>query len=87
VKGVEPGELPIRWTADGRSILVRPGAPTRRDIDRIDLGPDARTRWKTFEPADPAGVDAGRAGGRLADEKTCVFSYRRVLGELYSRPG
>jgi WD40 repeat protein len=87
VRGVDVGEIPIRWSADGRAILVgrRAGAPGT--IDRIDIESGARTRWKTFEPSDPSGVDAVGPAVVSADEKTWVFSYRRVLGDLYLATG
>src|SRR5262249_27244393 len=83
VKGVEPGELPIRWLADGKSILVGRRSNPPGIVDRIDLATGTRTRWKTFEPTDPAGVDAVGPAVVSADEKSCVFSYRRVTGDLY----
>ena len=87
VKGVELGELPIRWSADGRAILIgrRSGAPGV--IDRLELATGARTRWKTFDPSDPTGVDVVGPAVVSADEKGCVFSYRRVLGDLYLATG
>ena len=56
IQGLEAGEDPIRWSADGRALfLYRPGELPAR-IFRMDLASGRRELWRTLLPPDPAGV-------------------------------
>jgi eukaryotic-like serine/threonine-protein kinase len=83
VSGVEPGERPIGWTADDRSLFVYRYAEMPAHVFRLDLATGKRTLWKQLLPPDPAGVD--HIGGILisADEKSYVYSYYPNLSDLY----
>jgi Tol biopolymer transport system component len=87
VPGVSPEDLPLRWTPDGRSLyLWRPSAPPGR-IDIVDLQTGRRTAWKEFRPPDPAGVLQVGPVVMASDGRSYVYSYRRVLDELYVATG
>jgi hypothetical protein len=91
---VEPGEpRPVpglalddrvaRWSPDGRSLFVynavaRPGA-----VDVVDVQSGRRTLWKEFHPPDPAGVLQIEPFVLSQDGTSYVYSYRRLLDELY----
>jgi len=77
------GELPVAWSADGRSIFVyRPAElPTR--VDRIELVTGRRTLWKELRPAEPAGIEFIGPILMTADAKAYVYGYRRLLTDLY----
>jgi WD40 repeat protein len=83
VSGIEKGEEPIRFSADGRSVFVaRPEeAPLR--VFRVDLGTGARSHWRDFEPADRAGLSYVRNVLISADASAYAYQYRRWLSELY----
>ena len=83
IKGVNPGELPITWSSDGRSIYIyQPGELPAR-VYRIDLQTGQRTLWKQLMPSDPAGVETIGPILMTPDASTCVFGYHRMLSDLY----
>jgi Tol biopolymer transport system component len=83
IPGLEPGEDPIRWSADGRSLYVyRPGELPAR-IYRMDLATGRRELWRTLLPPDPAGVVSIRPPLLTPDGSTGVYSYSRFLGTLF----
>ena len=83
VPGVTPPDVMIGWTSDGRSlyILRSSGIPTR--IDVVDLESGRSMPWKEFRPPDPAGVFQVSPAHVAPDGKSYVYSYRRLLEDLY----
>ena len=55
--------------------------PTR--IDLLDVESGRRTPWKEFRPPDPAGVFAVGPARVTPDGKAYVYSYRRLLDDLF----
>jgi len=87
VPGLESVDIPLRWTADGASIFVyRPSAPPLR-VEKVDVKTGRRTLWKEIRPSDPSGVNQVGPIQISPDEKTYVYSYRRMLGDLYLATG
>jgi dipeptidyl aminopeptidase/acylaminoacyl peptidase len=83
IKGLNPGEQPITWSADGRSLYIyQPGELPAR-VDRLDLETGQRTLWKELMPSDPAGVETIGPILMTPDASTCVFGYHRMLSDLY----
>ena len=83
IPGFNPGELPITWSADNRSLYVyQPGEMPAR-VDRLDLQTGQRTLWKQLMPTDPAGVETIGPILMTPDAQTCVFGYHRMLADLY----
>jgi dipeptidyl aminopeptidase/acylaminoacyl peptidase len=80
--GTSRGELPIRWSADGRSLYVVRGLGRPAHVDLVDVATGARRPWKDLEPADPAGVLQIGPIHISADGGSYVYSYRRQLDEL-----
>jgi eukaryotic-like serine/threonine-protein kinase len=83
VKGIEPGEVLIRWSGDGKSLFVyRPGElPVQ--IQRLALETGDREPLMELMPADPAGVSTIGQIRLTPDGKSCVYSFKRILSELY----
>ncbi len=77
---LQPGEEPVRWSADGSAIFVESGVPTR--IFRVDLKSGQRQFWKELMPADPAGLH-GVVPFLTPDGKTYAYGYARTLTDLY----
>jgi len=50
VAGLAASEMPIGWTADGASVLVR----TEGRIDRVNAQTGARDAWVTLRPSNPS---------------------------------
>jgi Tol biopolymer transport system component len=87
VPGMEPDDIPFRWTADGTSIFVyRPSAPPLR-IETVDVKTGRRKLWKEIRPPDPSGVEQVGPIQIAPDETSYVYSYRRALDELYLATG
>ena len=87
VPGLEPDDIPLRWTADGASIFVyRPSAPPLR-VEKVDVKTGRRTLWKEIRPPDPSGVEQVGPMQIAPDETSYVYSYRRALDELYLATG
>jgi hypothetical protein len=87
VPGLEPEDIPLRWTANGASIFVyRPSAPPLR-VEKVDVKTGHRTLWKEIRPPDPSGVEQVGPIEITPDETSYVYSYRRALDELYLATG
>jgi hypothetical protein len=85
VPGVEPGDVPVDWADDGRSLFVASGGgggPSLKVV-RLDTRTGARTPWREIRPPDPVGV-AGLEGLRVAlDGRSYVYNIRRVVSTLF----
>jgi serine/threonine protein kinase/Tol biopolymer transport system component len=85
VEGLDPNDLPLRFTDDQRFLFVT--HDTRQNVTariyRIELATGRRELWKEFSMRDPTGVS--RIGGTsiTPDGKTVVFSYGQRLSDLY----
>ena len=77
------GELPIRWSADGRTLYIfQPGQmPTR--VSRVEIASGKRELWKELMPADPTGVVRILDVQITPDGKSYAYSHLRALSELY----
>jgi formate--tetrahydrofolate ligase len=60
------------------SAVARPGV-----VELVDVQSGKRTPWKEFHPPDPAGVLQIEPFVISADGASYVYSYRRLLDELY----
>ncbi len=83
IRGLNPGEQPITFSADGRSLFIyQPGELPAR-VYRLDLQSGQRTLWRQLMPSDPAGVENIGPILLTPDAKTCVYGYHRLLADLY----
>jgi serine/threonine protein kinase len=83
INGLNPGEQPITFSSDGRSLYIyQPGELPAR-VDRLDLQTGQRVRWKELMPSDPAGVENIGPILLTPDAKNCVYGYHRMLADLY----
>jgi hypothetical protein len=86
IAGMELGEQPIGWTADGGSIYVyRPTVPAR--VFRVELSSGKRQLWKELTPIDPVGVFFIRPPHIANDGRSFVYNYGRILSDLYVADG
>jgi serine/threonine protein kinase/sugar lactone lactonase YvrE len=83
ILGVNQGEQPITWSADGRSLYVYQPGELPAHVYRVDVHSGQRTLWKDLMPTDPAGVENIGPILLTPDAKTCVFGYHRNLADLY----
>jgi len=83
IPGMEPGEVPIIWGADGSSLFVyRPGELPAK-VYRVDVNTGQRKLWHELMPPDPAGVEYVGPILPTPDGKSYVYGYRRLLSDLY----
>jgi len=88
IRGLEPTDQPLRWAADGRSLLVGSSKdffPAR--VYRLDLATGSREVWKEFMPGDPTGITSIGPADISADGKTILFGYGHTLSDLYIAEG
>ncbi len=85
--GFEDGELPIRWTPDGRGLYVWNPSEMPARVYIVDVATSHRTLWKEILPPDPAGILGIWPVLVTPDGKSYAYSYRRVLGDLYVAEG
>jgi eukaryotic-like serine/threonine-protein kinase len=83
VPGVNQGEQPITWSADGRSLYVYQPGELPAHVYRVDVQSGQRTLWRDLMPTDPAGVENLGPILLTPDARTCVFGYHRNLADLY----
>lgn len=81
VRGVEPGEAPVGWTRDGRSLYVRRRGAVPARIFRVRLSDGRRESWGELAPADLTGVSEILRVLLTADAD--AYTCTRNLSDLY----
>jgi hypothetical protein len=81
--GLESGEFPVAWTADGNSVyaLRQDAFPVRVFIVNVKSG--ERKLWKEIIPSDLAGAQLPINLLVTPDGSAYVYTYRRLLSDLY----
>jgi hypothetical protein len=81
IPNLQPSDVPVQWTSDGRGLLVAHGEGLPWIVERLELGTGRRTPAATIRAHDPAGL-------RLSifaisrDAKYYVHSYSRLQSDL-----
>ena len=83
VNGMEPGDLPINWNQDGRSIYLYRTGEVPAKVYRLELATGKKTVWKQIVPIDPTGVSTIGPILVTPDGKTYVYGFHRTLADLY----
>ena len=83
IPGLLPGEAPVAWSADGRSLYIYRGGELPAKIFRLDIASGSRTLWKQLMPPDPAGVEYVGPILPSPDGTAYAYGYRRLLSDLY----
>jgi eukaryotic-like serine/threonine-protein kinase len=83
VNGMEPGDIPINWSQDGRSIYLYRSGEVPARVYRVELATGKKTVWKQIAPLDPTGVSTIGPILMTPDGKTYVYGFHRTLGDLY----
>jgi eukaryotic-like serine/threonine-protein kinase len=83
VLDVAAGHNGICWSSDGNFLYIshRTGIPAV--IYRLDLKTGKKEIWKEIHPDDPAGIHGISPIVMTPDLKSIVYSYRRILSDLY----
>jgi hypothetical protein len=56
IPGLLPGEEPINWSTDSRSLYIHQPGELPAKIYRLEIATGQRELWKQLMPSDPAGV-------------------------------
>jgi hypothetical protein len=81
--GVEPGDVPLRWTSDGQGLFVFRFGELPGRLYRVDLASGARTLVTELMPTDPAGVGQIISVQVTGDGRNCAYSYKQNLADLF----
>jgi len=87
IPGDAPGQLPVRWSADGRALFTVKGLELPIRIFRLDLASGRREGAQDIVPADPAGLGGAPLVQITADGRAWVCTYARSLTDLYLAEG
>lgn len=85
--GAPSGLVPVRFSEDGRTLLgfVRDVASAR--LLRVDVATGGSLPVRELRPSDPAGIVGVATVRATTDGKTWVYSWARLLSELYVAEG
>jgi dipeptidyl aminopeptidase/acylaminoacyl peptidase len=81
--GVASGDVPIRFSEDGSALYVRRSGELPVRIFRVGLARGDRSIWREVDLSDPAGILTVAPILLSRDGKTVVYTYFRVLSDLY----
>jgi len=91
ISGMEPGDFPVQWNADGGSLFVRGVEEQPLTLYRVDLKTGHRERWKELAPAESAGFleyGSGPRGVRVTpDGRSYAYTYWTRITDLYLAEG
>ena len=83
VRGSEPGDRPVAWSADGRSLWLFRRGEVPTNVFRLDIATGRRELWKTLVPPDPDGVYSIIEFCVTPAGDSYFYSYRRLLSQLF----
>jgi dipeptidyl aminopeptidase/acylaminoacyl peptidase len=83
VPGLEPGEIPIAWSPDNRSLYCYRLGNVPADLFRVETANGHRSPWKSLVPRDPVGITFVSSIVMSSDLKSYVYSVNRRLDVLY----
>ncbi|MBL0212113.1 MAG: protein kinase [Holophagaceae bacterium] len=77
------GDLAICWGADGKAVFFHSHGTIPVPIRKVDAFTGRSEVVRTLSPSDPTGVQWVGPVAMTADAKRYVFSYHRVISDLY----
>jgi Tol biopolymer transport system component len=83
VPGTEPGELPIQWSLDSKSLYVyRPDEIPAR-VYQVEVASGNRHLFREIPVADPTGLDGRMTVVMTPDGTSYAYSFMRWLNDLF----
>ena len=82
VRGLQPGELPVRWTEESQSLIVAKGGGFPWVIERLDIASGRRTPVREIRAHEAAGLRLSLFA-ITPDGRHYVHSYSRLLTDLF----
>jgi eukaryotic-like serine/threonine-protein kinase len=83
IPGLDAGDAPIGYTADGRSLFVYHLGEVPAHVYKFDLSTGRKQPWKNLLPPDVSGVTDISAIFITPDGQNYVYEYGRTLSDLY----
>jgi eukaryotic-like serine/threonine-protein kinase len=83
VPGLEPGEIPVAWSPDGRSLYCYRLGTVPADVFRVETANGHRSPWKSLVPPNPVGITFVSSILISSDLKSYVYTVDRRLDDLY----
>jgi eukaryotic-like serine/threonine-protein kinase len=83
IQGMETGDAPIGWTADGKSLFVYHLGEVPGQVYKLDVASGKKQFWKSLVPPDVSGVTDISAILITPDGNNYVYEYGRTLSDLY----
>src|SRR5262249_41232212 len=83
VPSAEPGDLPMRFSDDGRTLFAARPAVPEAQIVRLDVLRGGRSIWQSIRTRDPGGIIALFPSAITQDGRNYLSIYCRVLSDLY----
>jgi dipeptidyl aminopeptidase/acylaminoacyl peptidase len=83
ILGLRPGEMPWRWSADGRSIYVLQRSASGGSLFLVDHETGERVLWKALTPPDRTGFLTIQTYVVNPEGTAYAYSYARELAELF----
>ncbi len=87
IPGFLPREDPVGWMGDGRWLFAFDRGQLPGKIYRVEVSTGKREFWRELVPLDPAGIDLLSPPALTSDGKSYVYSYNRILSDLYLADG
>ena len=83
VAGATPEDFAIRWSADGRFLLVSRGGEVPAHVERLEVATGRREPLRTLGPADLTGVLSVGPFAFTDDGKGYAYACRRTVSHLF----
>ena len=83
VKGSQPGERPVAWSADGQSLWLFRRGEVPAQVYQLDIASGRRLPRMTLAPSDSAGVYSILQFQVTPTGHAYAYSYTRLLSQLY----
>jgi Tol biopolymer transport system component len=83
VAGATPEDQAIRWSADGRFLLVARGGEVPAHVERLEVATGRREPLRTLGPADLTGVLSVGPFAFTDDGKGYAYACRRTVSHLF----
>jgi Tol biopolymer transport system component len=77
------GDVPVRFSSDGKSVFVATFGKIPALLSKVDLATGERMVWREAMPPDPAGLINVGPIFVTPDGRTTVYSYTRLLCDLF----
>ncbi len=83
VAGIGPKEVPVQWSADGRSLYLARYNSLSANIYRFELATGKQQLWKKLAPANRTGLVAVEPVVVTPTGNAYAYTYETVLSDLY----